>query len=355
MNICTEFGIWLRTLSSSSSGGVASRLAMRKPVMDSSLQSWCVASPFGRTFLHNLCRHYLTEQFYLRSGGRISGPHCKSDALSCPASHTLMPDNERLFLVEMPDKTSRMFYWPQTEKTGQENASDAGACPQPALALMLPDIQEEAVAGKKAAAGEARQPKKPDDFKGVQAFMKALCACGFIIDEATAGQALALLVSCKKVQLIGDCLADAHFAKKTIKSLLPEGFCPELICSSPDRLTKQEDFQKKPWPVLRLESGDRVPENRGFDLLDEKELLDAFGKADIKPNEQLNLFDRLHSQVKAQGQTLPLGYRRDLLDYLNHAACLPGLLKEDILAFAWTAFAEPWLLRQSARAKTTEP
>ena len=59
MNICTEFGIWLRTLSSSSSGGVASRLAMRKPVMDSSLQSWCVASPFGRTFLHNLCRHYL--------------------------------------------------------------------------------------------------------------------------------------------------------------------------------------------------------------------------------------------------------------------------------------------------------
>ncbi len=62
MNICTEFGIWLRTLSSSSSGGVASRLAMRKPVMDSSLQSWCVASPFGRTFLHNLCRHYLSEQ-----------------------------------------------------------------------------------------------------------------------------------------------------------------------------------------------------------------------------------------------------------------------------------------------------
>ena len=59
MNICTEFGIWLRTLSSSSSGGVASRLAMRKPVMDSSLQSWCVASPFGRTFLHNLCKHYL--------------------------------------------------------------------------------------------------------------------------------------------------------------------------------------------------------------------------------------------------------------------------------------------------------
>ena len=75
----------------------------------------------------------------------------------------------------------------------------------------------------------------------------------------------------------------------------------------------------------------------------------------IRPNEQLNLFDRLHSQVKAQGQTLPLGYRRDLLDYLNHAACLSGLLKEDILAFAWAAFAEPWLLRQIARAKTTEP
>ena len=65
MNICTEFGIWLRTLSSSSSGGVASRLAMRKPVMDSSLQSWCVASPFGRTFLHNLCRHYLEKQIDL--------------------------------------------------------------------------------------------------------------------------------------------------------------------------------------------------------------------------------------------------------------------------------------------------
>lgn len=293
----------------------------------------------------------LTGQYYLRSGGRISGPYCKSGALSCPASHTLMPDNERLFLVEMPDKTSRMFYWPQTEESGDEEASEHEKQPQPELPDAPLQGHEAPISQGEGAKDKSELSVKLYFVLAAEGFAQALRASGFVIDETAAGQALVLLAHSKKVQLAGDCLADAYLAEKIIKSLLPEGFCPELICSGPDLMIQQEDFQKRPWPVLRLKSGDGVPENKGFDLLDEKELLSAFGKAHIKQDDQLHLFDRLHSRVKAQGQTLPLSCRRDLLDYLNQAALLPGLSEEEIMAFAWTAFAEPWLSQSSAASR----
>lgn len=297
----------------------------------------------------------LTGQYYLRSGGRISGPYCKSGTLSCPASHTLMPDNDRLFLVEMPDKTNRMFYWPQTEESGVDQVPAIGTRTQPEPPVVTPQSHDEPGSQGEGAGDMSELSVKLYFVLAAEGLMRALRTSGFVIDEKTAEQALVLLAYSKKVQLAGDCLADAHLAEKIIKSLLPESFCHELICSGPDIFVKQDDFQKRPWPLLRLTSGDGVPANRDFDLLDEKELLSTFGKADIKQDEQLQLFDRLHSQVKAQGQALPLCFRRDLMDYLNHAARLTGLYEEDILAFAWTVFAEPWLQRQNPQVKSSEP
>lgn len=293
----------------------------------------------------------LTGQYYLRTGGRISGPYCKSDSLPCSASHTLMPDNERLFLVEMPDKTSRMFYWPRTEAPAEEKDDRSVPRPEPQTRGAAGDP----AADTKAVENGASAPGKPSFEAAAEALRRALCASGFMLDPPACGLALALLVCSDKVQIAGDCQADARLAKKTIKSLLPEGLCPKLICSGPDILIKQEKYRKKPWPVLHLASGERVPESRAFDALDEKGLCSAIGRVSAGQDEGLKLFDRLFSRAKEGGHTLPLCFRRDLLDYLNKAVLVSGLPEESILAFACAAFVEPWLLRQNSLSDHAKP
>ena len=60
----------------------------------------------------------LTPRYYVRSGGFINGPFPMDGETEGGdgASQALPPDCDRLFLVTMPDKQHRLFYWPEEVK-----------------------------------------------------------------------------------------------------------------------------------------------------------------------------------------------------------------------------------------------
>ncbi|HSK69955.1 MAG TPA: hypothetical protein VLA21_11900 [Candidatus Limnocylindria bacterium] len=221
----------------------------------------------------------LTRKYFLRTGGRIAGPFCQSGA-NCPVSHSLPPDCDRLFLVEMPDRTNRMFYWPQEQPArkapaepeapakepaaspaAQEPAaSPAVPAPAPAAAVPAaspaapapaplsraeapaprPAAPAEAAAQKPAAPAEtpapapaaraayappasARTAQEPPTFRELAVQVKeSLTEAGFNITLTQASELVLLCVCAPRVQLTGSCLADAHLAARTICSLFPE-------------------------------------------------------------------------------------------------------------------------------------
>ena len=162
----------------------------------------------------------LTSQYYLRAGGRISGPHCRQGSITCPASQSLMPDCERLFLVEMPDGTSRMFYWPRSEqleglRQAAETASEASETDEDAQADWLAedaDTQEDV---------PFTPPSYPLFDAARQQVYDALRVSGFDLDEAQAAHLLMACLLFERVGLAGDNLSDAYFAAQTLLELFP--------------------------------------------------------------------------------------------------------------------------------------
>ena len=287
----------------------------------------------------------LTKQYYLRSGGRISGPHGASDAGHFPASHSLPPDCDRLFLVEMPDKVNRMFYWPQPENS----------MPLPVLAepapYQQPQLQEHV--GYVEPAGEEVHPALEETHL-------ALLGAGFLITRGQTAELLSLCLSSRLVQLSGDCPADARLAIKTMAAVFPD----DIYASTPDFHEAPEGqtrlldaagpiipaefasaYQLSPWPVFHLLSGDAwpvpgdKPQAASLSTFREAEDIGAAGITD----KTRTRMEELLARIGKGGYPLPLVIRRDMARYVRLVFHVGGISQEDALRDAVRFWVLPWL------------
>ncbi|NLX83174.1 MAG: hypothetical protein GXZ04_05090 [Clostridiales bacterium] len=211
----------------------------------------------------------LTSQYYLRAGGRISGPHCPQGSIACPASQSLMPDCERLFLVEMPDGISRMFYWPHRNQA-DEPAQNAGDMPADDVKTdemgvdedpLTEDVSEELLS----------TPAQYPLFDAARAQMdEALSLAGFDLLKEDAAHLLIACLLFERVGIFGDNLSDACLAAQTVKDLFPAlavtlghkgNGSPQhalrLLVKEEGKLGKR--YTKNPWPIFHIKSGGGIP------------------------------------------------------------------------------------------------
>lgn len=271
----------------------------------------------------------LTSQYYLRSGGRISGPHCPDGTLACPVSHTLMPDNDRLFLAELPDGTSRMFYWPQESLVQPDAGLDAqleGAAPADAAK----DVQDTTTLEQP---GREVRDEVPL-MAAADSILHVLSTAGFALDRADAAHLLVLLMAAPRVQLLGETPADSAHAKAAIAQLFSDETRPVRFPCGPYPSKWFEHLKRycfKPWPVFRLKTGDGVPAvsaARGkIDLL---ALKSAAVPASFEGLDSHPALSRLMNDAKAAGQPLPLPLRSLMARALALGASLPDDLAKDL-------------------------
>ena len=276
----------------------------------------------------------LTAQYFLRSGGRISGPYCGGVEV-CPESpHSLAPDCERLFLIEMPDGSSRMFYWPQAEG---EAARQAPAHVAPVL-----DTRMQAFL---LAAAQVRQ---------------ALTAAGFSLSHERAAELLLLCLLAPRLQLCGDCLADARLAVRTLSALFPDGAVglrrggnsetdPQTRLTYSEGPYIHEDYAPRyralPWPVFQLPSGPGWPdpgeEQQPMNAM--KLYQDLLSQAqEITPATRERL-EALMFRISGKGCSLPLFIRQCVVEFVSLLTlALPGG-QEEALQAALRSWALPWL------------
>lgn len=309
----------------------------------------------------------LTGLYYLREGGRISGPHCPDNSLSCPDSQVLMPDCERLFLVEMPDHSSRMFYWPLREETPPQQAMPRQAMPEePAPGqdgAPSPDFQpspEQPTAEAARLAAPVPALALQEQFAMAAAQLhRVLSLSGFDISPPQAAHLLLLcLLSCR-LQLVGDNLADARYAALTLLGLLPdgqaamdtqvvndEGLPLQLMYSDSSSMRRRiKRYLASPWPVVRLFSARGIPDMApDFERLDLGAL--RAGLSGRRP--PLSLQDEarlgaLYGRLSHEGCALPLQLRARMADYLGYSAQLSQLEEESAFDLALRAYALPYL------------
>jgi len=284
----------------------------------------------------------LTRQYYLRSGGRISGPHCPDGSIACPDSQSLMPDCERLFYVEMPDGTSRMFYWPLVRDEQQGEAAPEAA-PQ--------RVSEEALSDHPATALEMRRGSDLMETaaEGVQ---EALQAAGFLVDAARARHLLLLCLLFDRVQIQGENQADAGLAARCLAGLFPEGAVQleeadeaalTLLTGSgkPGKKLRKR-YLKAPWPVCALAGGD------GFPALTQPpaavlnlKALRAEVRACEADEETAEALQHLLAQVEGTERRLPLYVRGQMARFACAARSL-GSSQEALAAFLREAFVRPY-------------
>lgn len=274
----------------------------------------------------------LTQQYYLRAGGRISGPYCPDGSLACPTARVLMPDSEQLFLVEMPDGNSRMFYWPQASQTssGEEDADtrpsaaarpEKAPAPQPAAALL----------------------------QAARSIHGALSDAGFALELRQAAHTLVLLLLNARVQLEGDTPADSAFAARVlgeqIKGIEEESAVRLLhgqVRAMGERRRKR--FLASPWPVVRLESGEGLPlVKAGGNHIDLPALREAC--KDMMSGESIPQRARLDSLLeycKDHGRVLPLAVRFFLARGLLLGSLLPAELQAGLFDFLVLSCASPY-------------
>jgi hypothetical protein len=288
----------------------------------------------------------LTKQYYLRSGGRISGPHCISDDGHCPASHSLPPDCDRLFLVEMPDKVNRMFYWPQPEKLE----------PQLEQAAIAPHEPQQPHAD----VGHTADSERVEPLLALEKAHQALLSAGFLIARDQTAELLSLCLSSRFVQLSGDCLADALLAAKTMTAVFPfeisaspQGFHDEpevqirLLYSAGPIIPADytSSYQQSPWPVFHLISGEAWPvladKPQASSLAALREALDAqpegiTGKIKTRMEE-------LRQRMSKGGYPLPLMIRRDMAHYVWLAPLVGDISQEEALRSGVRFWVLPWM------------
>ncbi len=283
----------------------------------------------------------LTQQYFVRSGGRINGPFSASETLGCPPARSLPPDCDRLFLVEMPDGSSRMFYWPgQTED--QPKARPAAA-----------DEVEPAAEPDKETRGQ--EPTTQDFASAVSLVHQALTEAGFDLALNRAAHLLLLCLLSPKLQLSGDCLADARLAGDLLSALFfdaetgrqAEQVPPaQLLCSQGERVPQAQEYMTRPWPVFHLQSGSGWPapadsRRAAVDALRLHQRLEAASRQ-IASQTRLQM-DALTDGMSVKGFQLPLLIRQSMVRFVCLASGVLDNGQEEALQAAVDAWALPWL------------
>ncbi len=292
----------------------------------------------------------LTSQYYLRAGGRISGPHCPQGAITCPASQSLMPDCERLFLVEMPDGISRMFYWPRSEqlealhqaaKTPQE-ASETDADAQADWLEEDADIQEDV-------------PFTPPSFPLFDAAKSqvydALRLSGFDLDEAQAAHVLMACLLFERVGLAGDNLSDAYFAAQTLLDLFPplavtlghtsNGSPQHVLSLLVEEGKGKKRYFKDPWPIFHIKSGTGIPQAPREGKTLNMKVLSAFLEEQAKNavTQEAEL-DSLLLSLTRQDHPLPLRLRAQIARFYRCGCVFEH--QQDCVALIKRVFTQPY-------------
>ena len=286
-----------------------------------------------------------TRRYYLRSGGRISGPYCAATGPDCPASHSLPPDCDRLFLVELPDNSSRMFYWPESEmKVSNEAApphNDPPASPP---------------------AQENRTPEASGNFrKAASGLLKAMEDAGFLMTQARADQLLIMCLLSKHPQISARCLADARLAAETVASLFLDGTVmveggggrqddavTVLHYAAGHGIAAEDEkrYENIPWPVFYATSGDSWPQQhpKGGARISKKMLLQGLLQEETSLNEETQTrLAALHQALEVKSEPLPLIIRREVGEWIKSGAqVIPGG-QEKALDDALDCWAKPWL------------
>lgn len=281
----------------------------------------------------------LTKQYYLRTGGRISGPHCPDNSLSCPNSQTLMPDCDRLFLVEMPDGLSRMFYWPESAIEMEKTEA-------------APVVET---------TGETFEPARgiPQFEQAAASVHKALLDAGFDVDEQQAGFLLLLCLLSDRVQLWGDNLADARLAAQTVCALLDEGLCLVDSQAGEDQdahlqliytqtlfaQRRMKRYRASPWPVVRVQSGQGFPAlHKNSMTLDTKALLPAIrGACTVLDETTVSKLNGMLQNTIKEGCALPLVMRAHMAEYLCFAQTLFQGQTDSAFQYVQHVYALPYL------------
>ncbi len=290
----------------------------------------------------------LTPTYYLRSGGRISGPYALGDEPG-EGAHSLPPDCDRLFLVEMPDKSSRMFYWPQ-----------AAAEDLPLPASGQPEAEPAPAPVENAA---------PSPFStAARDVYLSLAEAGFDCPEPVCAYVLLLYVSASRLQLAGETFADARFAAKVLSELCGDGSLSGQGAREGEiRLTRLmyaagleipaelvPRYLANPWPVCFLPCSTGWPAaypsaSRNLDFAALREDLTRRVKA--MPALPAPWPEDLPARMKAAGCALPLVIRRRLMEFARLCDLLLPERAAEARKFALHAWAEPWLLHHGVSAR----
>ena len=283
----------------------------------------------------------LTQQYFVRSGGRINGPFSASEALDCPSARSLPPDCDRLSLVEMPDGSSRMFFWP-----GQ--AED-----QPKAAPSAAHEGEPAAQPVKETRGQ--EPPAQDFMSAVSLMHQALTDAGFDLPVNRAAHLLLLCLLSPKLQLSGDCLADARLAADLLSALFfdaeterqtEQGPPARLLCSQGERIPQAQEYMARPWPVFHLRSGSGWPATAvgRHDAVDALRLYPCLEAASRQIASQTRLqMDALTGGMSGKDFQLPLLIRQNILRFVCLASGVLENGQEEALQAAVDAWALPWL------------
>lgn len=299
----------------------------------------------------------LTAQYYLRSGGRISGPHCPSGTISCPVSQSLPPDCEGLNLVDVPGLGSRMFYWPPEDQRLTETCMDGrisslSAEPMnPQTSLQPFDVS-----------AEQTTPFSSQWRMAAHHLWNALTCAGFSISEEESVCLLLLSAIQSRLQLNCDYLADAHLASRLIAGFLPNGWVSiddgttgqeaaklRLLCQSKHAVARGEEqrYEMHPWPVVFLKSGQGVP--KAFEVprwMGVQVLVNELLAKEMANEWNHQALSSVFMQLSSRGHTLPLVIRAQMTQFLIACQSLFPDIKQEILAFAIKAWIQPWLLTQ---------
>lgn len=305
----------------------------------------------------------LTAQYYLRSGGRITGPHCPSNAQVCPASHTLQPDNEGLHLVDIPGLGSRMFYWPLSQQAAVFNQKETD----------FTDNQIQVTAASNPTEAESQHSIPPKTASRWQTaaghFWQALSAAGFAISLQEASCLLLLCATQAKLQINGDCLADAHLAARLIAGFLPLGWAGvddnqpaaedeqlQLVCQGGAGINQgMEHYYIKPWPAIHLPSKAGIP--AAFDvprLTTLKGLLEELQELSDTDNWDEGPLSASLQHLAQHQFALPLVVRMQIAQFLSSYESLYPGNQELANTYALTAWALPWLMAAGASAGEAE-
>lgn len=284
----------------------------------------------------------LTTQYFLRSGGRISGPRSASGEFSCPEAHSLPPDCDRLFLIEMPDGSSRMFYWPAIKEPTPEIPPAENDTEETAMEAQAPDLQ-------------------PQDFiQAASQVRQTLSSAGFDLTLERAAQLLLLYLLAPKLQLSGECLADARLAVTLLSSLFAldetglqssgdkeQGPPARLIYSQGQRIPEEQEhnFMSLPWPVFHLSSGTGWPGPAGErHVLNTDRLYRHIAASAQQTAFQTRLqLEAFSGKISEKGFLLPLVIRQSIVKHISLASSFLKGGQEEALKGAIEAWAMPWL------------